>query len=112
MESVFIPRGQVVIGHSKVSSCLRSSRTISVSSERVKLAAEKAADEKSSIARKCTTRSRKTTFGTSRKLGATAFPDSFVQIGRRESNPNGSNESSSSRLMRGLMLPMQWWSKT
>ena len=43
MESVFIPRGQVVIGHSKVSSCLRSSRTISVSSERVKLAAEKAA---------------------------------------------------------------------
>ena len=30
--------------------------------------------------------------------GSTAFPDSLVQIGRGESNPNGPSESSSSRL--------------
>ena len=41
-ERVHPSRTSSVIGLSKVSSCLRSSRTISVLSERVKLAAEKA----------------------------------------------------------------------
>jgi len=34
--------------------------------------------------------------------GSTAFPDSFVHIGRRESNPSGPSESSSSRLNAGF----------